>query len=166
MGVTKNIGSGGQMSWVFPSHKNKTFWDSVCGHFDSPKLGENIYRSRTAINRPPTGRNRNMRALLLAHQTTVHFYSIFLIFEWTISSWHNAMTGWENIKEQDRQCVHKRNIEARSRNRYCLEKAVSITHSECMCVCSLSHLACKAHALYCIVICGLSGSTIFFHVIS
>ena len=31
-----------------------------------------------------------------------------------------------------------------------------------MCVCSLSYTACKAHAPYYIVICGLSGSTIFF----
>ena len=31
-------------------------------------------------------------------------------------------------------------------------------------VCSLSYPACKAHAPYCIVICVLSGSTIFFHI--
>jgi hypothetical protein len=35
-----------------------------------------------------------------------------------------------------------------------------------VCVCSLSYPACKAHALYCIAICGLSGCTVFFHVIS
>jgi hypothetical protein len=33
-------------------------------------------------------------------------------------------------------------------------------------VCSLSYPACKAHAQYCIVICGLSGCNIFFHIIS
>jgi hypothetical protein len=33
-------------------------------------------------------------------------------------------------------------------------------------VCSLSYPACKAHAPYYIVICGLPGSTIFFHIIS
>jgi hypothetical protein len=32
--------------------------------------------------------------------------------------------------------------------------------------CSLSYLARKAHAPYYIVICGLSGSNIFFHIIS
>jgi len=36
----------------------------------------------------------------------------------------------------------------------------TITHSEC--VQSLSYPACKAHAPYYIVICGLSGSMIFF----
>jgi hypothetical protein len=33
-------------------------------------------------------------------------------------------------------------------------------------VCSLTCPACKAHASYYIVICGLSGSIIFFHIIS
>ena len=32
-----------------------------------------------------------------------------------------------------------------------------------VCVCSLSYLACKAHGLYYIAICGLSGSIMFFH---
>ena len=33
-------------------------------------------------------------------------------------------------------------------------------------VCGLSYQTCNGHAPYCIVICGLSGSTIFFHIIS
>ena len=33
-------------------------------------------------------------------------------------------------------------------------------------MCSRSYPACKAHAPYYIVICGLSGSTIFFDIIS
>jgi hypothetical protein len=36
----------------------------------------------------------------------------------------------------------------------------------CECVCSLSYPACKAHAPYYIVICSLSGCTVFFHIIS
>ena len=35
-----------------------------------------------------------------------------------------------------------------------------------MCLCSLSYPACQAHAPFCIVIYGLSGCTIFFHVMS
>jgi hypothetical protein len=42
--------------------------------------------------------------------------------------------------------------------------AASITYSEC--VCSFSYSACKAHAPYYIVICGMPGSTMFFHIIS
>ena len=34
------------------------------------------------------------------------------------------------------------------------------------CVCSLRYSGCNAHAPYCIVICGLSGSTIVFHIVS
>ena len=45
-----------------------------------------------------------------------------------------------------------------------LEKQLRITYSEC--VCSLRYPACKAHAPHYIVICSLSGSTVFFHIIS
>jgi hypothetical protein len=39
------------------------------------------------------------------------------------------------ITKQDRQSTYKRNIEARSPN-YCYRrKAISITYSECVCVC-------------------------------
>jgi hypothetical protein len=34
-----------------------------------------------------------------------------------------------------------------------------------VCVCSFGYTACNAHAPYYIVICGLSGSTVFFHLI-
>jgi hypothetical protein len=37
-------------------------------------------------------------------------------------------------REKDRQCTYKRNIEALSRNRCSLGKAVSITYSECVSV--------------------------------
>jgi len=36
----------------------------------------------------------------------------------------------------------------------------------CVCVCNLIYAACKALALYYIVISGLSGCTVFFHIIS
>ena len=35
-----------------------------------------------------------------------------------------------------------------------------------MCICSLTYPACSAHAPYYIVICGLSDSTVFFHIVS
>jgi hypothetical protein len=61
--------------------------------------------------------------------------------------------------------MYKRNIKALSRNHSCLRKAISITHAECVHV-ALINPACKAHAPYYIVIRGLSGSTVFFHIIS
>jgi hypothetical protein len=79
-------------------------------------------------------------------------------------------------------CV-QRNIEARSRNHYCRGKAVSITYL-CLCVCggggvpgrvgvymcvrvcSIAYPARNAYAPYCDVICGPSGSTIYFNIIS
>jgi hypothetical protein len=60
--------------------------------------------------------------------------------------------------------MYKRNIEVLKRIQCCCEKAVSVKYSEC--VCSLSYPACKAHAPYYIVICIVSVSAIFFHIIS
>ena len=66
---------------------------------------------------------------------------------------------WQCLTTQTMCVIH--NIEASLRNICCRGKATSITYSECMFVCSLSYLACKAHAQYYIAIYGLSGPTIF-----
>jgi hypothetical protein len=51
------------------------------------------------------------------------------------------------------------NIETHSHSHHCCGKAISSTYSEC--VSSLSYQACTVHALYYIVICGLSGGIFF-----
>ena len=58
--------------------------------------------------------------------------------------------------KQQKQC----NNTVSSRNHPYCGKAV--LHILSVCVCSLSHSACKAHAPYYIVICGPSSSTMFF----
>jgi len=45
------------------------------------------------------------------------------------------------------------------------KKTINITCSECVYV-ALGYPACNAHALYFIVICGMSGCTIFFFTLS
>jgi hypothetical protein len=65
--------------------------------------------------------------------------------------------------EEDKQYMYTRNTEARSRNHYCLQKAISITYFECVSVAlAIQH----AKRMRSIVICDLSGCTIFFHIIS
>jgi len=57
------------------------------------------------------------------------------------------------------------NIVARSRNHCHREKAIRITYSECVSVAFLNQQA-KCMRCIIIVICELSGSTLFFHIIS
>jgi hypothetical protein len=57
----------------------------------------------------------------------------------------------------------QRNIEARSCNHCCDGKAMNITYCECVFVAlGIQHAIRMRH----IVICGPSGSTTFFHIIS
>jgi hypothetical protein len=65
-----------------------------------------------------------------------------------------------------RQPMHvHRNTEARSCNNCCSGIAMSITYAECECVLVVSGIQ-HAMRMRHIFICGLSGSTLFFHFIS
>jgi len=71
---------------------------------------------------------------------------------------------WEGMKrvKEDRQCMLKGNIETRSCNICRSGKAVSIIYCKCVFVAlGIQHAIRMRH----IVTCGLSGSTILFHII-
>ena len=74
------------------------------------------------------------------------------------------------MEMQDRQS----NTEARSLNHCCHGKAVTINYYECVCVCVcvcvlalvVRHENRIFYACYCVVICDLSGFTIYSYIIS
>jgi len=69
----------------------------------------------------------------------------------------------DSFPKQGRQFMYKRNVDARSRNCFYLGKAIitNILRSRI-----LSNPVYSAHTPYYIVVCGLSGCTTFFHIIS
>ena len=72
---------------------------------------------------------------------------------------------YDNVSyKQDKQCTYKHKIAGYLRNHCCCGSSIRITYPEC--VCNLSYPAHNVHALYYTVICGLSDSTTFLHIIS
>ena len=65
-----------------------------------------------------------------------------------------------NVYVQNRHYTYQRNIEALSGNHCSRWKEINVTYSEF--VCGLLYPARKPHAPYYIVICGLSGHSLFF----
>jgi len=66
--------------------------------------------------------------------------------------------------EQDRHCTY--NVtKRRVRVTIIATEQQRVVHT-LVCVCSLSYPPCKVHVPYYTIICGLSGSTTFFHAIS
>jgi len=59
-----------------------------------------------------------------------------------------------------------RDTERRARNSCCRGKAISIIYSECVPVALFIQHTYIAHASYYVVICGLSGCTVFLHLAS
>jgi hypothetical protein len=66
------------------------------------------------------------------------------------------------LPNRDTPCTYKRNNETRSPNHYCRRKAINITFSEYATVALGIHPAWKVLATYYIVICDMSGGSVFF----
>jgi hypothetical protein len=76
------------------------------------------------------------------------------------SSRFSQVFGLKYLRRSKVACLTSRN--RNSFNKTCLQWKSNKYYIVSVCVCSLSYLACRAHALYYIVICGLSGCTILF----
>jgi hypothetical protein len=68
--------------------------------------------------------------------------------------------------QEDRQFTYKGKIEALSRKNVCRGKAMIIKYSLCVFEAFVIQHAKCMRPIMCTVICGLSGSAIFFHIIS
>ena len=66
-------------------------------------------------------------------------------------------------EKKEGQCTYKHNTEVCSCSHCCCAKAIIISHSQCVSVAlDIQH----AKHMHCTIICGMRGSTIFFHIIS
>ena len=85
-----------------------------------------------------------------------------------LNTWQDCQGGCKFIKKsiptESRRRTCQGNTVARSRNNSCRGNAISRIHLEC--VSSHTHPVCSSHSSCCDVICGLPGSTVFFHIIS
>jgi hypothetical protein len=97
--------------------------------------------------------------MIISNARVTHVVIINVAKSYSIRSGVNAV-GMGQTTYRQYTCKH--DTETRSRNHNRRGKAVLHILSVCM----LNYPAQKPHALYYIVICGLSGSTIFFHIIS
>ena len=88
--------------------------------------------------------------------TILTFSQSVLTFNWVV-----AYSLFTKSKWQDRRYTYKCNVEAPSRNHSCRGEAINITYIEYVFV-TLVIPACKAHAPYYVVICGVSDCTTFF----
>ena len=71
-------------------------------------------------------------------------------------------TMYDIIKaKQNRQCMYKRNMEARSYNHCCSGKAISITYSECVFVALFIQHAMRMRRFIFISVSSLTGSNVF-----
>jgi hypothetical protein len=101
----------------------------------------------------------NIQMVISPIKHVIHPTANTCCFCWYHRSWK------ELLFQQDRQCTYTCNNEALVRNYCCSGKAIRTTYSEFVSVCSLDYPACNTHVLSYIVICGLSGFTVFFHII-
>ena len=110
----------------------------------------------------------------VAMVTICTLHRIYWGLDWKIYVWGFRSSGiWPAERTangaasfplgDNRQCTYNVTYGCFRERIFAVEK-LKYTYSEC--VCSLSYLACKAHAPNYTVICGLSGSTIFSHFIS
>jgi len=65
--------------------------------------------------------------------------------------------------QQDRQCTYQLNTEEHWCNHFYLAKTITNTYSECVYVVSVTHHAMRMRR---IIICGMSESNTYFHIIS
>jgi len=101
---------------------------------------------------------------LCSNLTGCKFFLVIFLVTIKRCSFSLRNSTWDNFDfwvVQVRLCTYKRNIEACFFNHLCSGKAIRITYTGRVTVVLFIQ-----HAPYYIVICGPSGSTIFFHVIS
>ena len=108
-----------------------------------------------------TGGRATMLEFPEGEKTSVTATASYPFFHLPVSQYHGLSPGRQSLQERQHTCkVVLKRVRATV-----LPWGSSKYDIFWVCVCSLSYPACKAHAPYYILICGLCGCTIFFHII-
>jgi len=111
----------------------------------------------------PKARSFNLGLRSPNHRKIAQKYkSATLLPETKYTGSENKLLQTVGIIQQDTQCKYNRDINARSRNHCCRGKAKSITYYKCVSIVSVIQLT---KYMRHIVRRGLSGCTMFYHII-